>query len=308
MKKMKVCSAVCVNPNEFENGTVVTIGNFDGLHGGHRKLIEKTLRLKKESRDLKSVVLSFDVNTKKCGNLIYEKKELEKTLRNSEDFQIDFLIYLEFLEKVKNLSCEEFAKKYISELLNAKYVVVGEDFFFGKNKSGNAQTLKLLGEKYGFITVVIPFFKKRGEIVSSTLIRRLISEGKLTYANSLLYKPFSYSGIVKKGYHIGSSVLDIPTANIDIPKCSVKLKNGVYATEVMVGKKKYMGVTNVGKAPINPKKEPLCETFILDFNENIYRKKIKIIFIKYMRSEKSFKSFDALKKQITADIIRRKEM
>ncbi len=299
------------NLKKSKKNTVVTIGNFDGLHKGHLKLIKKVNEIKvkeKEKLKLSSVLLTFDTNTKKCGNLIFEKGELEKTLKNSKEFDIDFLVYLKFIDGVKDLSCEEFVKVYIVELLCAKYVVVGEDFFFGKNKSGNVDTLRQLGEKYGFKTVVIPFYKKSGEIVSSTQIRSLITEGKIGYANSLLYKPFSFSGIVKKGYNIGSSILDIPTANIKIPKCSVRIKNGVYATEVVVGNKVYKGVTNIGIAPTNPKKDAVSETFILDFDQNIYRKKIKIIFIKYMRAEKKFKSFSALKKQITHDINYRKEM
>ncbi len=303
---MKIYGAENIkSENPFIN-TVVTIGNFDGLHKGHLKLINKVNEIKKKSKGtLKSVVMSFDINTKRNSCLIYEKRGLEKNLR---DFEIDFLCYLKFIDEIKNLSCEEFVKKYISELLCAKYVVVGENFYFGKNKSGNAQTLSKLGEKYGFETVIIPYYKRNGEIVSSTYIRSLISDGKIGYANKLMYKPFSFSGIVKKGYHIGSSVMGIPTANITIPKETVSLKNGVYATEVIINNKSYKGVTNIGIAPINPKKEPLCETFILDFDKNIYRKKIKIIFIKYMRSEKKFKSFDALKKQITHDIKYRKDM
>ncbi len=309
---MKIYGADDINIKNLRKSgknTVITIGNFDGLHKGHLKLIKKVCEIKnKENYKLSSVVLTFDINTKKCSNLIYEKGELEKTMKKADGFDIDFLVYLKFIDKIKNLSCEEFVKEYIVGLLCAKYVVVGENFFFGKNKEGNAETLKALGEKYGFETVIMPFYKKRGEIVSSTLIRSLISSGKIGYANSLLYKPFSFSGTVKKGYNIGSTILDIPTANINIPKSSVKLKNGVYATEVVVGNKTYKGVTNIGIAPINPKNEPLCETFILDFDQNIYRKKIKIIFIKYIRSEKSFESFSALKKQITHDINYRKEM
>ena len=312
---MKIYGADDINLKELKNlkkngiNTVVTIGNFDGLHKGHLKLIEKVCKIKEKSKEkLLSAVVTFDINTKKCGNLIYEKGVLAKTLKNSDSFDIDFFVYLKFIDDVKNLTCEEFVRVYISELLCAKYVIVGENFFFGKNKSGNAQTLKELGEKYGFETIIIPFYKKRGEIVSSTLIRNLLSNGKVSYANSLMYRPFSISGIVRKGYNIGSTILDIPTANIKIPKEKVALKNGVYATEVIIDKKTYKGVTNIGIAPINPKKEPLCETFILDFDQNIYRRKIKIIFIKYMRDEKSFKSFLTLKKQILHDIDYRKDM
>lgn len=297
---MKICNAD--ENNLIKNNTVVTIGNFDGLHKGHMKLMKKVDSLKKKYK-LESVVLTFDVNTKLCSNLIYGKKELEKNL---SEIGMDYLYYLNFIDKVKDMSCEEFVCTYFLGILKAKYVVVGEDFFFGKGKSGDTHTLKRLGEKYGFKTVVIPFCRYKGEILSSTYIRNLIHTGRIGYANKLMYKPFSISGTVKKGYHIGSSVLNVPTANTSIPSGTVMPKKGVYATEIIIDNKIYKGVTNVGNAPINPKKNPLCETFILDFNENIYRKKIKIIFIKYMRAEKQFGSFEKLKKQIIYDIDYRK--
>lgn len=284
--------------------SVVTIGNFDGLHKGHLKLVKKVCDLKKK-HNLSGVMLTFDVNTKNCPNLIFEKNILKKY---SKEVGIDKLVSLSFLEKVKDLTCDEFVRIYLKEELNAKYVVVGDNFFFGKNKAGNVETLKKLGEKYGFETIVVPCLKSGENIVSSTYIRMLISEGKIKKANKLLYKPYSIMGSVQKGFGIGSGILDIPTANVPLKKNMVKAKNGVYKTTVILDNKAYKGITNIGTAPTNPKKKPISETFILDFDGNIYSKKITVILEDFMRPEKKFKDFESLKKRISADIEKRRKM
>jgi len=112
MKNIKVYNACDMESENFKGNTVVTIGNFDGLHKGHIKLIKKVSEIKKKEKNIKSVVLGFDINTKKCSNLIYNKGELGKTLKNSDELDIDFLVYLKFIDEVKNLSCDEFVKKY----------------------------------------------------------------------------------------------------------------------------------------------------------------------------------------------------
>lgn len=293
------------NKNNCKNQfSVVTIGNFDGLHKGHIKLIQKVNSLKKKY-NLLGVMLTFDVNTKLCTNLIFEKNTLKKAVKK---LGIDEYFSLHFMDEVKNMTCDEFVRGYIVEKFNAKYVVVGDNFFFGRNKSGNALTLKRLGEKYGFETVIVPCIKQGENIVSSTYIRSLISQGKIKKANKLMYQPFSIEGTVRKGYGVGSTILDIPTANVKIDKCRIMPKKGVYKTTVILDKKEYKSVTNVGTAPTNPKKKIISETFILDFEGDIYNKKIKVIFEDYMREEKKFKNFESLKNQITKDIFKRREM
>lgn len=293
-----------MNNNNKSKSTVVTIGNFDGLHKGHMKLIQKVNYFKKK-HGLTGVVLTFDVNTKLCKNLIFQKNFLKKAVKQ---LGIDEFFSLRFIEEVKDMTCDEFVKEYLVNKLDAKCVIVGDNFFFGKNKSGDAFTLKKLGEKYGFETVIVPCIKSGENIVSSTYLRTLISEGNLKKANKLMHTPFSVVGKVEKGYGIGTKILDIPTANVKLDKCRVMLKNGVYKTTVFIDNKEYKGVTNVGTAPTNPKKKPITETFILDFEGDIYRKKIKIVFEDYMREERKFKDFESLKKQITKDILKRKEM
>lgn len=284
--------------------SVVTIGNFDGLHKGHLTLVKRVNVLKKKHK-LLGVMLTFDVNTKKNSDLIFEKNILKKTAR---ELGMDKVVSLSFDEKIKNMSCEEFARTYLRDELNAKYVVVGDNFFFGKGKEGNGQTLENLGKKYGFEAVIVPCLKSGENIVSSTYIRSLISDGKIKKANSLLYKPYSLTGTVRRGFGIGNGILGIPTANVPLKKEKVKPKNGVYKTTVILDGKAYMGITNVGIAPTNPKKTPISETFILDFDGNIYSQKITVIFEAFMRPERKFKDFESLKRKISSDISKRREM
>ena len=282
--------------------TIATIGNFDGLHTGHLKLIAKVINLAKK-HNMSSLVCSFDTNTKEYSELIFPQKQLKAYL---SELNVNHCKQLKFLKDIKGLSCEEFVKKYIVNEYNAKYVVVGEDFFFGKEKSGNTETLCELGKKYGFKTIVLKLLKSGEVAVSSTYIRELLKDGSIEKANSLMYNPFSIFGVVKKGNNIGSTALSCPTANISIPKNTVPLKHGVYKTKIVIDGKEYNSITNIGHAPIKRKINPTIETHIFDYDKDIYKKRIKIVFLKYIREERQFKNIEALKKQIARDIIKAK--
>ena len=287
-------------PKSTENkkAFVVTIGNFDGLHKGHTALINKVCELKKK-HNLTSAVFTFNVNTKCSNNLIFPQNQLSEYLK---DFDIDYILKPDFLNEIKGLSCEEFVKSFLTEKLNVKYAVVGENFFFGNGKSGNAQTLKELGKKYVFKTIIIKSKTTGGKTISSTLIREYLKEGKISLANRLTYRNFSFYGIVKKGYQVGSSILSIPTANISYPKNAVIVKNGVYASLTTIDGKKYKSITNIGKNPTKPKKHITAETNIMGFSSDIYKKRIKVELVKYIRNETVFPTAEALKMQIEKDI------
>jgi len=289
--------------NNIKKASVVTIGNFDGLHKGHLALINKVCSLK-EKHELKAAVFTFNINTKMSHNLIFPQKQLKEYLK---DFNIDIYFCPDFLLEIKDLSCEEFVKKYLYETLNAKYVVVGEDFFFGKGKSGNADTLKEIGKNYGIKTVIIKSKMTKGTVLSSTLIRQLLKDGKMYIANKLMYKNFSFFGTVKKGYHIGTDEMSIPTANIKIPKNCADIKRGVYITRTTVDNKTYESITNIGINPTAPKKAVTCETNIFGFSGDIYQKRIKVEFLKYIRNETAFPDTNSLKKQIKKDILTAKK-
>ncbi len=278
--------------------TVVTIGNFDGLHKGHQKLIKKTVQIASKN-NLKSLVCSFNCNTK-GAQTICSQNELKKSLTS---FQVDLFANLDFLKEIKHLSCEQFANQFLKEKFHAKHVIVGEDFRFGANQSGDVLTLKEHGERYGFSVSSVPMHKTQGEILSSTIIRKWLNNGNIAKANRFLLQPFSIAGKVQKGYSAGTSLLNVPTANLSLSKNSISLPFGVYITTVEIDEKIYPSVTNVGFAPTLPKKHPVAETFILNFSGNIYEKSIKIRFYQYIRKERKFSSLDALKKQIEKDIV-----
>lgn len=277
--------------------TVVTIGNFDGLHKGHLKLIEKTKSIARK-HNLKSLVCSFNCNTK-GAKAIFSADELKDSLSL---LGIDYLSKLDFLGEIKQLSCEEFAGLFLTQRFAAKYVIVGEDFRFGANQSGDINTLKELGKLYGFSVIPIAMKKVQNNQLSSTLLRKWLSEGKISLANRYMFRPFSLSGTVKKGYSAGHSVLNIPTANLLMPKNGVSLPFGAYITTTQINGKTYQSVTNIGYAPTLPKTTPTAETYIFDFSDDIYGKRMKISFHQYIRKERKFSSMNALKKQIEKDI------
>lgn len=277
--------------------TVVTIGNFDGLHLGHLALIEKTKSLAKK-HGLKSLVCSFDCNTK-GAQLIFPQNELKDSL---QELAVDYFTSLPFFRDIIGLSCEEFAKQYLSNRFQARFVVVGENFRFGKNQSGDINTLIALGKQYGFQVIAIKMKKVGKQFLSSTFIRGLLQQGKIHRANRYLHHPFSINGIVKKGFSVGHELLKVPTANIPVPKTCVPLPFGVYKTETVIDGKIYQSITNLGYAPTYQKAHPMIETFIFDFSGNLYEKRIRIQFLQYIRKERKFSSMEALKKQIDKDI------
>lgn len=277
--------------------TVVTIGNFDGLHKGHLKLIEKTKKIA-ENHNLKSLVCSFNCNTK-GSHTIFSGTELKDCLCT---LKIDYFSNLDFSGEIKQLSCDDFARLFLKQRFCARYVVVGENFRFGKMQSGNVNTLRELGRIYGFSVIAITMSKAQNHQLSSTLIREWLSMGKIALANRWMFQPFSLFGTVKKGYAAGNTILNVPTANFSMPKNGVALPFGVYITTTEIDGITYPSVTNIGYAPTLPKKKPTAETFILDFSKDIYGKRMKITFYQYIRKERKFSSMDTLKKQIGKDI------
>lgn len=277
--------------------TVVTIGNFDGLHKGHLKLIEKTTTLSKQ-KNYKSLVCNFDSNTK-GSPLISQKSALKSSLK---ELGVDFLVTLNFEEEIKNLSCETFAKDYLKKRFQAEVVIVGENFRFGTQQSGDINTLKELGTLYGFSVVVMKTVFAGKSPLSSTRIRHWLLNGKVHLANRYLYQPFSVTQTVTRGYSAGGSILSYPTANLSLPKDMLSLPFGVYQTETVIENQTYPSITNIGYAPTLRKSTPVIETHILNFSGDLYHKRIKVIFTKYIRKERKFANLEALKKQIAKDI------
>ena len=277
--------------------TVVTIGNFDGLHKGHLQLINKAKEIATK-KHLKSLVCNFDCNTKGAA-MISSKNQL---IENLNKLKLDYMVTLNFLDEIIQLDCESFAKKYLQNRFQASVVVVGENFRFGKKQSGDIHTLKELGEKYGFTVISVKMVFAGRYPLSSTRIRRWIKDGKIELANRYLFEPFSAIEEVSNGYHVGNTQLSYPTANLPIPENLIVPPFGVYQTYTVVDNETYQSITNIGYAPTLKKQTPVIETHLLDFTGDLYGKRIKVIFKKYIRKERKFKDLDSLKAQIIKDI------
>lgn len=281
-------------------GPILTLGNFDGLHLGHRKIIARVSeRAKRLSRP--SVVYTFEphplkvVAPHKSPQMIVDagtKAALVGSLG------IDFMVIAEFTKEFAAKHPRAFVEDEIVPL-RPREVWVGHDFSFGKAKAGTVDYLRALGEEFGFSVHVIPAYMKKGEVVSSSRVRRLVSEGKLREAASLLGRNFSMRGRVVKGRNVGKE-LGFPTANLSTVAELIPA-DGVYAARAIVSGKSRGAVVNIGVAPTFGCKTRCVEVHILGFSGNIYGKKIEVEFVRRLRGEKTFKSKEALITQIRKD-------
>lgn len=285
---------------EREKGTAVALGYFDGIHIGHRAVLRKALDSAKE-KDLIPVVMLFDIHPRKLVS------DTVPPMLMSEEQKRDTLIEMGFkvvdfnFRKSVNLTPEEFSEKVLLDTLGAKFVSCGYDYRYGKGGKGNAETLKETLSEKGVEVCTVPAVELRGEVVSSTKIRGLISDGEIRKANEMLGKEFSYHIVVEKGDGIGHEI-GTPTINQYFPEDFIVPKYGVYASKVKAHGKIYPSVTNVGVRPTVGGTSLRSETCIFDFSENLYGEKIEVFLLEYLREEKKFSSIDELKKAIENDI------
>ncbi len=287
-----------ININE---STVVTIGNFDGVHIGHQTLIKYTID-RANSLGYKSVVFTFSnhpVNFFKPNSVKNIMSEEEK-----EDFinylGADILVTIPFDEYMTKISAEEFLREDLIGKLNMKSIVVGHDFSFARNREGNARFLEDMIEKYGYELKVFNPIKGEGQRISSTLIREAIESGDMKKAKDYLGRFFLMKGKVYKSKQNGRKI-GFPTANMEIDDGRVLPRGGIYASRVKVRDKYYYGATNVGYNPTVKGKGYSIETYIFDFDDNIYGEIITFEFIERIRDEVKFDSLEELGKQIEKD-------
>ncbi len=285
-------------------GSVLTLGNFDGLHLGHRKIIAQVTRRAKELC-LPSIVYTFDPHPmkvlapEKSPPLLSTPKDKKSLI---EAAGVDILIMANFTKDFASIHPKAFVKDILVERLGVREIWIGHDYSFGRGKQGSAAYLKELGLKLGFFVGIIAAHKKEGDIVSSSRIRRLIKEGKIGAASRLLSVPYSIGGRVIKGREVGCS-LGFPTANLST-RAELIPGSGVYAGYVELDKKQLPAVINIGKAPTFKRGRVVIECHILDFKGSIYGKDIRVSFLRRLRSERLFKDTQTLKAQITKDVQR----
>lgn len=292
------------NIKEYNNKkSVVTIGTFDGVHIGHKKILERIIFNAKEL-NCESVVLTFfphprmvlqDNSVVQLLNTVNEKRILlEKT-------GIDNLIIHPFNQEFSRLTAEEFVKEILVNQLNIRKIIIGYDHRFGRNRTADINDLIVFGKEYGFEVEQISAQEINDNAVSSTKIRNAILEGNITLANNYLGYNYFFSGIVVKGKQLGRTI-GFPTANIKI-KEDYKLipKNGVYIVKSNYDKKTIFGLMNIGTRPTVDGTNQTIEVFFLDFDKTIYDETLTIEIIEFIREEQKFDSLNDLKNQINED-------
>lgn len=283
--------------------SVITIGTFDGVHIGHKKILEKIIQNAKES-DCKSVVLTFFPHPRM---VLQEKSEIkllntiDEKIQLFEELGIDYLIIHPFDYTFSRLTAEEFVTTILIEKFNVQKIVIGYDHRFGRNRTANIDNLILFGQQYNFEVEQITAQEIDEIAISSTKIRVAVLGGNISLANQYLGYEYSFSGTVVKGKQIGRTI-GFPTANIQI-KEDYKLipKNGVYIVKSVIENQLVYGVMNIGNRPTVGGDSQTIEAHFLNFNLDIYNKNIKIVFVEFIREEVKFNSLDDLKIQINKD-------
>lgn len=281
--------------------TAVTIGNFDGLHMGHRALIGLTKQFAEEE-ELKSVVFSFSphpmfVFGKPDFALVMAPSEKEYMMQQME---VDVYIEYPFDKEFSSMTPEQFACDLIFDQLNCKVLIVGENYKFGKNQSGDYELLRILGEQRGVKVIYVPSVLFEGDRVSSTRIRQCLKEKNLEEANHMLTSPYFILGEVVQGKKLGRTI-GFPTINIKAHPKKLFPPNGVYATKTLYNGKLYHGVTNIGKNPTVDGTTKIVETYLFDFKKMVYGEIVQTYFYKFIREEQKFPSVEALRQQMERD-------
>lgn len=281
--------------------SAVALGLFDGVHLGHRAVLD--LALEQQKNGLVPTVFTFNASAvlrKTSGKDGYIYTDMLKGIIFSECGL--FNKYSVPFEELCGMTGEEFAENILAKTLNAKVVCCGNNFRFGKNASCGVEDLKNFGKKYGFEVQTAEPVKINDITVSSREIRRCLVNGEIERANTLLGMPYKFLGKVIHGNEIGRTI-DFPTINQEYSDGQLVLKYGVYQTVTDIDGVKYKSITNVGVKPtIKGERKPLAETHILDFSGDLYNKIVSVEFHKFIRSEMKFSSIDELKSQISRDI------
>lgn len=290
------------NLKDRHHGCVVTIGNFDGVHQGHQKIIDR-LKAKAAELNLPTCIINFEPYPQEFFSGEQAPARLSRTVDKIKVYQakeIDRLLVLKFNSALQNLSGEEFIQQILIDGLGTRHLIVGDDFQFGKNRSGNYQLLKEMGEKHGYSVEPLLTVSDQGERISSTRIRHCLEQGDLEEAARLLGHPFSICAKVTHGQKLGRTI-GFPTANLPTHRKKTPVL-GVYAVTTVVDGQTVNGVANIGKRPTVNGVAILLEVHLFDFKGDLYGKRLTVQLLHRIRDEKKFDSFDLLKKQIEKDV------
>ena len=296
-----------LNIKKNHKNSVIAIGNFDGLHLGHQKVLREA-KQKAIRNNLKFGLVTFEpVPTMFFNKNIKNHRinSIEQKIYYLKKLKLDFLIIINFNQSFSNIIAKDFIKQVLVNKLKSKYIFISQNFKFGKKRLGNANTLKSFEKIYLYKTFVTFPYQKKNKTISSSLIRKIISKGNVHEARKLLGRPWSIKGKVVKGEQRGRKI-GFPTCNIKLNSYTLP-KLGVYLVRVETKNFKKEGIANIGYRPTFNGKSLLLEVNIFGIKTNLYKKILKISFIKFIRAEKKFKNINELKRQIKKDIAKAKK-
>jgi riboflavin kinase/FMN adenylyltransferase len=294
-----------INELQLKNGTIITIGTFDGVHLGHKKILNQLIDKKKQS-GLETMVFTFDPHPRKV--LFPDQQDLKLITNTYEkvsllsEIGIDHVIVYPFSKAFSEINPDEYIGEILVEKLKAKCIIVGYDHRFGKNRVGGLDLLIKYAEKYNYEVIEIAAEDINSINISSTQIRKAIESGNIELANQFLGYSFFISGKVSEGKKLGRTI-GFPTANISISDVNKIIpKNGVYAVKVEIKNKLFNGMLNIGINPtVSTTLQLKMEVHLFDFNQQVYGEEIKVYFIYRVRDEQKFSDIEALKNQLELD-------
>jgi riboflavin kinase / FMN adenylyltransferase len=285
-----------------QRDTLLTIGVFDGVHAGHRHLLE-TLKQRAADRSLLSGVVTFDPHPQSVlhpDNELPWLSDVEDRVRSIRELGIDLVVVLTFSKEVAQLTPQQFLTM-IKTHLRMRGIVVGPDFALGQGRAGSIDQLRKLGRQSGFTVEAVSQYTANGEAVSSTLIRQALAEGNTRKVHAMMGRYFHLKGIVitsaKRGRKLG-----FPTANIDIRPQQALPGDGIYATIADVDGRRFASATNVGARPTFGDMRRTVEAYLLNYEGDLYGRELRLEFVQKVRDEQRFASSEELKRQIERDV------
>ena len=302
VRKIKIYKNFSIK--KIHKKSIILIGNFDGLHIGHQKLFREANKYKKRKK-LKIGVITFNPIPKMFFNPMrknYRISNFDEKVEFLKKFNVNFIINKKFDKKFSKIKYFEFIKNILFKKINPKFIFVSDNFKFGNKREGNVNSLIEYGKKFNYKVINPAPLRNKNIIISSSIIRKLLTKSNLSLAKKYLKRNWSIQGTVQVGRKLGRKI-GFPTCNVDI-KDYIIPKLGVYKVKVKIANlnKIYDGIANLGLRPTFNQKKILLEVNIFNFSKNLYYKKLKVEFIKFIRGEKKFKNIDQLKKQIVIDI------
>ena len=304
MKLIRGLHNLAAHQSDFAQGCVLTIGNFDGVHLGHRAILNQVSQLAKD-KQLPSVVMMFEplpIEYFAPQSAPVRLMNLREKLAAFQATEIDYVLVCRFNGAFANLSAAQFVQRVLHHGLNAKQVVVGDDFRFGKKRQGDFNFLQQQGQQFGFEPLDLATYQVDGERVSSTLVRQALSQQDLTAASRLLGAPFGFQGRVIHGKKLGRKI-GFRTLNLNPKRMQMPLA-GVYSVCVSgLAETSWPGIANIGVRPTVDGRRPSIEVHLFNWQKDVYGAHVGVRILQFIRPETKFDGFEALKAQIEKDVM-----